>query len=207
MKDLDFYIVQNSYITYLQKAESIKRGFTRVPNMDYGKNHKPKFICGIVLEINAVALTVIVLLSLEINDVSYFVPVSSYKFKKPDNFLICDKNGNTISSLRFNYMFPVPLKIIKQRRIDIEPDLKYRALLAQELKYCKDNQDTIRNLAKRTHKRVMLAKSPTLVKNSCDFSLLEQKCQEYKDQLLQTQQPILPNQIPPVPTNGFTQGI
>ena len=104
-------------------------------------------------------------------------------------------------------MFPVPLEIIKQRRIDIEPDLKYRALLAQELKYCKDNQDTIRNLAKRTHKRVMLAKSPTLVKNSCDFSLLEQKCQEYKDQLLQTQQPILPNQIPPVPTNGFTQGI
>lgn len=144
LKDLDFYIVPNSYITYLQKAESIKRGFTRVPNMDYGKNHKPKFICGIVLEIN---------------DVSYFVPVSSYKFKKPDNFLICDKNGNTISSLRFNYMFPVPLKIIKQRRIDIEPDLKYRALLAQELKYCKDNQDTIRNLAKRTHKRVMLAKS------------------------------------------------
>ena len=75
MKDLDFYIVPNSYITYLQKAESIKWGFTRVPNMDYGKNHKPKFICGIVLEIN---------------DVSYFVPVSSYKFKKPDNFLICD---------------------------------------------------------------------------------------------------------------------
>lgn len=192
LKDLDFYIVPNSYITYLQKAESIKRGFTRVPNMDYGKNHKPKFICGIVLKIN---------------DVSYFVPVSSYKFKKPDNFLICDKNGNTISSLRFNYMFPVPLEIIKQRRIDIEPDLKYRALLAQELKYCKDHQDTIRNLAKRTHKRVMLAKSPTLVKNSCDFSFLEQKCQEYENQLLQTQQPILPNQIPSVPTNGFTQGI
>ena len=44
LKDLDFYIVPNSYITYLQKAESIKRGFTRVPNMDYGKNHKPKFL-------------------------------------------------------------------------------------------------------------------------------------------------------------------
>ena len=53
----------------------------------------------------------------------------------------------------------------------------------------------------------MLAKSPTLVKNSCDFSLLEQKCQEYSIQLSQTQQPILPNQIPSVPTNGFTQGI
>ena len=39
------------------------------------------------------------------------------------------------------------------------------------------------------------------------YTSLEQKCQEYKDQLLQTQQPILPNQIPPVPTNGFTQGI
>ena len=75
LKDLDFYIVPNSYITYLQKAESIKRGFTRVPNMDYGKNHKPKFICGIVLKIN---------------DVSYFVPVSSY---------ICIKNYTTFFNI------------------------------------------------------------------------------------------------------------
>ncbi len=54
----------------------------------------------------------------------------------------------------------------------------------------------------------MLAKSPTLVKKTVvTFSLLEQKCQEYSIQLSQTQQPILPNQIPPVPTNEFTQGI
>lgn len=167
MNNLDFYTVPNNYITYLQGEEIAKRGFTRIPNINYGKERKSKFLCGIVLEVNAV---------------NYFVPVSSYKQKKPDNFLIFDKNGNIVSSLRFNYMFPIPLNIVKQRRIDTEPDLKYKALLSQELQYCINNQDTIRTLASRTHKRVLLGKNKGLVHNSCDFQLLEQKCKEYSQE-------------------------
>lgn len=105
MDNLNFYIVPNDYVTYLQNTEITKRGFTRVPNMNYGNNRKPKFVCGIILKIK---------------ELNYFVPVSSYKQQKPDNFLICDKNGNVVSSLRFNYMFPVPLNIISERRIDTE---------------------------------------------------------------------------------------
>lgn len=166
MDNLNFYTVDQKYVKYLQNTEIEHRGFSRVPNMDYGKYRKQKFLCGIVLEINSL---------------NYFVPVSSYKEKKADNFIICDKNNNAVSSLRFNYMFPIPLEIVKERRIDTEPDKAYKTLLAQELKYCIKNQEYIRRLAQRTYKRVIMGKSPSLLRNSCDFSLLEKKCNEYRN--------------------------
>ena len=164
MDKLNFYTVPEDYADYLRNAEVEKRGFSRVPNLNYGNGRKQKLLCGIVLTVNS-------------ND--YYVPVSSFKKKMPDNFLIRDKNENPVSSLRFNYMFPVPMDIVSVRNIENEPDDKYKTLLAQELQYCISNQDEIRRLALRTYKRVLLAKNPTLVKNSCDFRLMEQKCLEY----------------------------
>ena len=162
---LDFYIAGASYVKYLQDAEAEKRGFSRVPNMTYSDKYKPKFLCGIVLQVN---------------DVDYYVPVTSYKQQKPDNFLIVADNGHIVSSLRFNYMFPVPKEMVTVRIIADEPDLAYRALLAQELRYCIKNQETIQRLAERTYKRVLLGKDLGLVENSCDFLYLEKKCLEYK---------------------------
>lgn len=164
MENLNFYTVDLAYVEFLKKSEEEHRGFSRVPNMEYGKNRKPKFLCGIVLQINKQ---------------DYYVPVSSYKEKKPDNFLIEAANGQVVSSLRFNYMFPVPKELISERQIAIEPDRAYRALLAQELQYCIKNQDEIRRLAERTYKRVLLGKNPGLVANSCDFLLLEERCVSY----------------------------
>ena len=164
MENLDFFVVNSAYVTYLQDAENAVRGFSRVPNVDYGITRKQKFLCGVVLKIN---------------ELDYYVPVTSYKIKKPDNFLICADNGAVVSSLRFNYMFPVPTDAITRRIIDTEPDVKYRALLSQELRYCIKNQNEIRRLAERTYKRVLLGKNPGLVINSCDFKLLELKCNEW----------------------------
>ena len=76
-------------------------------------------------------------------------------------------------------MFPVPNKLVTARVIVKEQDRAYRALLAQELRYCIKNQTTIQHLAERTYKRVLLGKDIGLVVNSCDFLLLEQKCVEY----------------------------
>ncbi len=165
MDNLNFYIVDVSYVSYLKKAETEKRGFSRIPNIDYGKNHKQKFLCGVVLTMNGM---------------DYYVPVSSYKIKKPDNFLICANDGRIVSSLRFNYMFPVPAELLVVRFIDAEPDAAYKILLSQELRYCIKNQELIRSLAERTYKRVKLGKNPGLVANSCDFTYLEQKCKEYQ---------------------------
>lgn len=134
-----------------------------MPKLEYGKDRKQKFFCGIVLQINGT---------------DYYVPVTSYKEQKADNFLI-HVNGRAVSSLRFNYMFPIPRDLVKIRPIDLEPDRKYRALLSRELLCCKKNQDTIRRLAQRTYKRVLEAKDQGLVYNSCDFLLLEEKCISY----------------------------
>lgn len=165
MDKLNFYTVDFEYVKFLKKAEQDQRGFSRVPNVEYGDQRKPKFLCGVVLQIN---------------DIDYYVPVTSYKQQKPDNFLIKADNGQVTSSLRFNYMFPIPKALVAERTISGEPDKAYRALLAQELRYCIDNQEKIQSLAARTYKRVNLGLDNGLVANSCAFHLLEQKCKEYQ---------------------------
>ena len=64
MDKLNFYTVDFEYVKFLKEAEQEYRGFSRVPNVEYGVQRKPKFLCGIVLQIN---------------DVDYYVPVTSYK--------------------------------------------------------------------------------------------------------------------------------
>lgn len=164
---LNFYTVDLSYVDYLKDAECKHRGFSRVPNMEYGDKRKPKFLCGVVLQVGGK---------------DYYVPVTSYTQQKPDNFLIRAANGQVTSSLRFNYMFPVPKELVSERTIAKEPDRAYRALLAQELQYCIKNQEEICRLAERTYKRVLLGKNPGLVHNSCDFRLLERACSLYAEE-------------------------
>lgn len=168
MSDLNFYSIDFDYVEYLQKAEASVRGRSRVPNMNYGSNRMQKFTCGIVLQVNGF---------------DYYVPVSSYKIQQPDNFLIQEKNGRVTSSLRFNYMFPVPASMVAPVSIDGIPDQRYKALVAQELRYCIKNQDEIRKRAERTYRRVSLGFNRGLVENSCDFALLEAACTVYGQQV------------------------
>lgn len=164
MEKLNFYTVDLNYVQYLKDAENQTRGFSRVPNMVYGSFRKPKFLLGVVLNVNGV---------------DYYVPVTSYKTKKPDNFLIHADNGAVTSSLRFNYMFPIPKDMVSERVISSEPDAAYRSLLAQELRYCIKHQAEIQKLAERTYKRVLLGKDPGLVANSCAFTFLEGTCKAW----------------------------
>lgn len=184
MKKLNFYTVDLSYVDYLKDAECKRRGFTRVPNMAYGDKRKQKFLCGVVLQVGGK---------------DYYVPVTSYTQQKPDNFLIRAANGQVTSSLRFNYMFPVPKELIAERTIANEPDRAYRALLTQELQYCIKNQETICRLAERTYKRVLLGKNPGLIQNSCDFKLLESACASYTQDHIRPAQRTssdIPSQVP-----------
>ena len=164
MENLNFFEVDINYVNYLKNAEINKRGLSRVPNMVYDKSRKQKLICGVVLSVN---------------NIDYYVPLTSFKKSMPDNFVILDRDGSPISSLRFNYMFPVPKKKLNIKRISDEPDKKYQTLLAKELLYCVKNEDIIRHRAERTYKRVLLGKDRGLVHNSCDFKLLEQAYIKY----------------------------
>lgn len=163
MDSLNFFDIDPAYIEYLQSAERSTRGFTRVPNILYD-NGKKKFFCGIVLELNGC---------------HYFAALTSYKKQCDDNFIIHDRRGRPVSSLRFNYMIPVSKEVLTVKSIDQEPDPRYKVLLAQELLYCKKNEATIRLLAARTYRRVIIGGAPELVNSSCAFLLLERCCKDY----------------------------
>ena len=158
---MDFYYVAPDYINYLQKVEINKRGFTRVPNVEYDKDHNQKFIVGIVFQIN---------------NFKYYAPISHYKSQKPNNVLInisTDKINPIKGSVRLNYMFPVLDQYITQVQINQISDSKYRRLIQKQLKFCKDNAKDIQTKALKTYLDVIIGVDTELVFNACDFRLLE----------------------------------
>ena len=119
---------------------------------------------------------------MEINNISYFVPVSSYDKNQSDNILIqvVDKGKiKTVGSLRFNYMIPVPHECLKLLDFSsLASD--YRMLVEKELRFCKKNKSAIFKRAEKTYYRVINNVSDDLTKNSCDFRLLEKACKKYE---------------------------
>ena len=164
---IDFYDVDINYIKFLQRAEIETRGFTRVPNMEYG-NRQQKFLCGVVLEIN---------------NIKFYVPVTSSKENFPDSIevkILSDRYNQVKGTLKFNYMIPVPDCAIKKRVINLEPDPKRKRFLQEQLLYCQSIEKNIFNQAHRTYnKRFANYATESFLKNSCDFALLENKCAEY----------------------------
>ena len=67
----DFFYVDGGYIEYLKSVEVSNRGFTCVPNVHYWNTNK--FVFGAVLLIN---------------EIPYFVPVSSYSKPQQDLLLL-----------------------------------------------------------------------------------------------------------------------
>ena len=184
-----FYYVDINYINYLKQKEIEYRGFTTVPNIEYkGKGSKPKFVCGVVME----------LVKEDNTKMNYYVPVSSFHESKEDNIVVKiestikeEKEGQVtkrkivqaVASLRFNYMFPVPKSCLKKvdfqdRTVYSEEDSRF---LDKEYRYIK-NKIKITNLqkqAQKTYKNVLSARDKKLLQNSCAFEILEKACLEY----------------------------
>lgn len=163
---LSLYYVDKKYIDYLKKIEMAARGYTHVPNMEYG-NREQKFICGVVLELR---------------DYQYYVPVTSYSKKQPDNILIevpSDRIKPVKGSLRFNYMFPVPKECVTELIIANESDNKRKNLLNKELNFILANETRILNKARQTYSKVINKVNDYILRNSCDFTLLENACNDY----------------------------
>lgn len=166
-----FYYVDEKYITYLKDIEIESRGFTTVPNVKYANSHK--FVYGAVMSIN---------------EIDYFVPISSYIKKQEDNIVIKvkdrdNKRGKAVGSLRFNYMIPVPRKFLMPVDFkDTQFSEKDKVLLEKEYRFCKSKRSSIQKQACRTYERVINKASLELIKNSCDFKLLEKACKEYDNE-------------------------
>jgi len=163
--NLFFYDVDIDYVKYLKAVETEKRSFTRVPDIEY-KNER-KMICGVVLEINGF---------------KYYVPVSSYKKKQPNNLLIRleDDSFNQVKgSLRFNYMFPVADQYITKRNFNKETASR-KEFLRRQWVFCNSIVDDIKQMAKDTYDEVVSGTNAALVNASCDFKLLEYAAKNYK---------------------------
>lgn len=167
-----FYFVDEDYIEFLKEKEINHRGFTTVPNVVY--SNREKFLYGTVFEID---------------NINYFVPVSSYIKQQQDNYVIkITDHGmkRAVGSLRFNYMIPVPKKML--RLFDFKngaESQERKVFLEKEYRFCKSNLAAIQKRAKKTYERVIEKVDENLVRNSCDFKLLEKAYQEYSERYLE----------------------
>ncbi len=166
---MDFYRVNEEYVRYLQKYEKENRGVTKVPNIRY--NDRNKFAFGAVLQVN---------------DIKYYVSVSSFDRNQEANILILvpGDEKEIKGSLRFNYMIPVPEECIERLIIKDIEDEKYRLLLNKEYRFCMDNAERIQRKANRIYEMVISNKKQQLTDNSCDFRILEQGYREYVKNVL-----------------------
>ncbi len=163
--ELFFYDVDLEYIKYLKQKEIEKRGFTRVPDIEY-KNEK-KMVCGVVLEID---------------NYKYYVPISSYKKKQNNNLLIRledDAYNQVKGSLRFNYMFPILDECVTKRDFSKSKSMGRKEFLRRQWVYCNSIADDIKEMAFSTYNSVVEGSDKALMKASCDFKLLEEASKEY----------------------------
>lgn len=163
---LDFYYIEPKYIKFLKEKEIEIRGFSCVPNTEYSSGNT-KFFYGAVLEIN---------------DFCYYVPVPSHLHYKQDDMLIKgkDKQYGALGTLRFRYMVPVLQACLKPVIRDELPTAEKQEKVRKELAFCRKNRDKIFKQANITYERVVNKVDEGLVKNSCDFKLLEDACLEFE---------------------------
>ena len=168
MKKLYFIRVEEEYINYLRKYDN------KVQDNSNIKCNKPYL--GILLEKEKQ---------------KYFVPLSSPKRKHStfieleeknklpiDVFLIRDSDNKLLGIMNFNNMIPVIDEVIIH--FNIKQDKDY-SLLKKEHIYCVTHQDEILKKAIKIYELVTKYKKQSLIKRSCDFLLLENKCKQYKE--------------------------
>ena len=165
MDELLFYTVDANYIKFLSKFET---------HVSYNKNeigHSRPYL-GIVIKVE---------------DYEYFVPLYSYKehYKKyknnPSFFFIYDRKDNPVAIMKFSAMIPVPKgsNVINLLNFK-EQDDKYKTLVSSEYRYINSHKDEIYKRANKMYIAVTKHKENFLKSIACNFTLLEEKCKEYK---------------------------
>ena len=161
-KVIDFYNPDLAYMKYLSQFDD------KVPFSDYQEQgRQEKFQCGIVLRVN---------------NHDYYAPVSHFNKSQPSNFIIKNERGNAVASIRFSFMVPIPSELVKRKEIAKEPSLTHRRFLNWELNYCRKNAKAIFSTAKFVYDAFTNANHEMhsiMVKNCCDFKLLEAKSAEF----------------------------
>ena len=160
---LKLVIIDSKYCDYLRKFDS------KVP-YNYGKKITRPFV-GVLFDIN---------------DIEYFVPLTSpkpkhLKMKNTIDFMKID--GGALGAINFNNMIPVlkdNYELLDLDTMESSSERKYKILLSKQLIWLNDNIDLVKNKSKKLYDLYNSNKLNAEIKNRCcNFKLLEEKCYEY----------------------------
>lgn len=157
------YRVKDDYITYLRtKEERVLKN----------KNERRPYV-GVVLTIN---------------DLNYYVPLSSPKpkHKTMKNAKDFHKIANgKYGAINFNKIIPVPSECIISFKFEDEEDEEYRLLLQNQYNVIKNMDDILENKSKgiykifHTNDEDLTPADLKVKRRCCNFNLLEEMCKEY----------------------------
>ncbi|PNH98422.1 type III toxin-antitoxin system ToxN/AbiQ family toxin [Vibrio diazotrophicus] len=160
---MKFYTVTDDYIKHLKQTDR------NVPDNYQGK----RAYIGIVLEIN---------------NVKYLAPLTSYKAKQdkissstPSIYKIheVDVPENKLGMIQLNNMIPVSDDVISELDVDREAD-PYKRMLQRQIVFIRKNSAAIVTRAQKLRILVVDKKHPHFSKISCDFVALEEAMGAYK---------------------------
>ncbi len=157
---IELYEINPKYIDYL-----VPYAPHMFQNKQPGQHNERKYI-GVVLTVN---------------NMKYFVPLSSFKSKheRMKNGLDFIKIGN-YAVININNMLPVPDGEYTYVDIPKIKDKQYRKLLETEYRIIRKLQDKIKGNAAELYKhKVNHGNATALAKRCNDFILLEEKCRQY----------------------------
>ena len=158
-------------------------------NTDYC-NYLRQFDSKVPYNANEKELRPFIGLLFKINNCEYFAPLSSPKSKHLSMRNMMDfikiKNGE-LGAVNFNNMIPV--KSANYSLIELTQDntltyaeSKYRHMLQYQLNWLNENIAQIHNKSFNLYNKYINNKLPNSIKNRCcDFLLLEEKCNQYKN--------------------------
>lgn len=165
---LTFVLVDSNYCDYLRKSDSC------VPYTMEKKSNRP--FLGVLLYFNGM---------------SYYAPLSSPKLKHvtmKNQIDLLKIDGGQYGVINFNNMIPVhnnsvtPVKLTPSPD-DSSDDIKYKALLSNQLTWCNANKSVIINKAQKLYNTIKGGTGwDSLNRRCCDFAkdeaLLRQYCIE-----------------------------
>lgn len=173
---MDWFIIDKDYVQYLKNFD------VRVGDVDYGK--RLKLYIGILLKVN---------------NVNYYVPVSSPKPKhdkmsnQVDFYKIVDFNtGKLYAVINLNNMIPVPdscvtkllyNKIEEYREFKSDREKQNYVFLLQKEKAIIDaleNNGILSKMASKLYDKCQRNPNSKLASRCCDFKMLEEKALDWK---------------------------
>lgn len=163
-ENLKLYKISRDYMNFLNDADF------RVPKIEEYEND----IVGTVVDLD---------------EYSYFIPITTHKFKHKfikNSIDVIKLDEGKLGVLNLNNMIPINYNDVEtidinNQDINSNYDVKNKILMNKQVRYLNKEKvkEKVIKQANRLHKLVLNNSNEKLNKRCCDFALLESKCDNY----------------------------